>query len=103
MEATTTDDALAVPPCDDEAVSASCDEVAVASCCDEVAVASSCDDEVAVASFLSGALDYLGIAAVNAEVMAQMPCEAATSLAIIHEADARARDRASALIKKRII
>jgi 1-deoxy-D-xylulose-5-phosphate reductoisomerase len=60
-------------------------------------------NEVAVASFLSGALDYLGIAAVNAEVMAQMPCEAATSLAIIHEADARARDLASALIKKRIL
>lgn len=58
-------------------------------------------NEVAVAAFLAGELSYLGIAAINAEVMAQIPCETATSLAIIHGADSRARSLANELIKKR--
>ena len=59
-------------------------------------------NEVAVEAFLHAGLDFLAIAEVNAEVMAQIPCETATSLAIIQTADFKARKLANELIKKRI-
>ena len=60
-------------------------------------------NEEAVAAFLAERLDYLGIAEVNAQVMAQIPCEAASSLAIIREADAKARKLANSLINNRLV
>lgn len=60
-------------------------------------------NEEAVAAFLDERLDYLGIAEINAEVMAQIPCEPASSLAIIRDADAQARKLANLLISNRII
>jgi 1-deoxy-D-xylulose-5-phosphate reductoisomerase len=60
-------------------------------------------NEVAVAAFLDERLDYLGIAEINAQVMAQIPCEPASSLAIIRDADAQARKLANLLISNRII
>lgn len=60
-------------------------------------------NEESVSAFLDERLDYLGIAEINAQVMAQIPCEPASSLAIIREADIQARKLANLLINNRII
>ena len=55
-------------------------------------------NEEAVEAFLAGRLIFSRIAAVNADVMAQIPCESASSLDIIYDADSRARALANTLI-----
>jgi 1-deoxy-D-xylulose-5-phosphate reductoisomerase len=55
-------------------------------------------NEESVSAFLAGRLSFNQIAEINADVMAQIPCEPAVSLAIIIEADSRARSLANSLI-----
>jgi 1-deoxy-D-xylulose-5-phosphate reductoisomerase len=55
-------------------------------------------NEESVSAFLAGRLRFNRIAEISADVMAQIPCEPAGSLAIIIEADSRARSLANSLI-----
>jgi 1-deoxy-D-xylulose-5-phosphate reductoisomerase len=55
-------------------------------------------NEEAVSAFLAGHLRFDRIAEINADVMAQIPCEPAASLDIIIDADSRARLLANSLI-----
>jgi len=55
-------------------------------------------NEVAVAAFLAGQLDFLGIARVIEQVLNEIPVSAAEELATILAADAEARVRAQAIV-----
>jgi len=55
-------------------------------------------NEVAVAAFLAGKLDFLGIARVIEQVLNEIPVSAAEELATILAADAEARQRAHAIV-----
>jgi 1-deoxy-D-xylulose-5-phosphate reductoisomerase len=57
-------------------------------------------NEVAVSAFLAGSLEFTGIASIVEEVLQKMPCEQASSLAIILGADEVARSTAKDLIIK---
>ncbi|MFN3162088.1 MAG: 1-deoxy-D-xylulose-5-phosphate reductoisomerase [Pseudohongiellaceae bacterium] len=65
-----------------------------------VCIALNAANEVAVKAFLDGQLPFLQIAEVIAEVVAKMPCEAPSSLAIIQDRDRQARKLAKDLIIK---
>lgn len=55
-------------------------------------------NEVAVAAFLAGRIKFTQISQLNEQVLSKIPCEAASSLAIIQDADSRARSIANKLI-----
>lgn len=55
-------------------------------------------NEVAVAAFLAGQLDFLGIARVIEQVLNEIPVSAAEELATILAADTEARERAHAIV-----
>ncbi len=57
-------------------------------------------NEEAVFAFLANKISFLGINHVIAEVLDKIPCEPASSLAIIREADLKARNIANDLILK---
>ena len=57
-------------------------------------------NEAAVAAFLERKIPFLQIAAVIEQVLSKIPCEPASSLAIIREFDQRARNLANELILK---
>ncbi len=57
-------------------------------------------NEVAVDAFLSGQIAFLDIPLIIEEVLSKIPCEAASSLAIIRDVDTRARKLANKLILK---
>jgi len=58
-------------------------------------------NEVAVASFLSGALSWTGIAEVLSEMLEAWPGDAASDVEAVLEADRRAREAAAALVSVR--
>lgn len=58
-------------------------------------------NEVAVAAFLSGQIKFLEIAELNERVLSKIPCESASSLAIIRNADFKARAITNELISKK--
>lgn len=59
-------------------------------------------NEVAVQAFLDGRLSFARIPVIIAAVLDKMPCEQASTLAIIRAADAAARNLSNTLIKKEI-
>lgn len=58
-------------------------------------------NEIAVAAFLKGKIRFTHIAELNAQVLAKIPCVAASSLAIIRDADSTARKITKELILKK--
>jgi 1-deoxy-D-xylulose-5-phosphate reductoisomerase len=58
-------------------------------------------NEVAVQGFLDGQIRFIDIPLIIEEVMSKIPCEAATSLAIIRAADGQARMFSNKLITKK--
>ena len=63
-------------------------------------VALNAANEVAVAAFLDNKLAFTRIPLIIEDVLSKIPCEAATSLAIIQDCDSRARNLAKELIIK---
>ena len=59
-------------------------------------------NEIAVSAFLKEELKFSEISLIIEEVMSKIPCEAAASLAIIQDADKRARNLSKELILKNI-
>jgi 1-deoxy-D-xylulose-5-phosphate reductoisomerase len=59
-------------------------------------------NEVAVESFLSGKIEFTQIPAIIESVLSEMPCEAASSLAIIQHVDMMARKLSNELILKEL-
>ena len=57
-------------------------------------------NEIAVSAFLGNKLSFLDISRVIDGVLDKIPCESASSLAIIREADLKARNLANNLILK---
>ena len=55
-------------------------------------------NEIAVAAFLGGQIKFIEIAEINEQVLSKIPCEPASSLAIIRDADSLARNITKALI-----
>jgi 1-deoxy-D-xylulose-5-phosphate reductoisomerase len=58
-------------------------------------------NEIAVEAFLEGHIKFIEIAELNEQVLSKIPCEPASSLAIIHEADSLARNITKELILKK--
>ena len=59
-------------------------------------------NEVAVEAFLSGKIEFMQIPAIIESVLSEMPCEAASSLAIIQHVDMMARKLSNELILKEL-
>ena len=59
-------------------------------------------NEVAVEAFLSGKIEFMQIPAIIESVLSEMPCEAASSLAIIQHVDTMARKLSNELILKEL-
>jgi 1-deoxy-D-xylulose-5-phosphate reductoisomerase len=58
-------------------------------------------NEIAVAAFLGGQIKFTEIAELNEQVLSKIPCEPASSLAIIRDADSLARNITKELISKK--
>jgi 1-deoxy-D-xylulose-5-phosphate reductoisomerase len=58
-------------------------------------------NEIAVAAFLGGQIKFIEIAELNEQVLSKIPCEPASSLAIIRDADSLARNITKELILKK--
>ncbi len=58
-------------------------------------------NEIAVAAFLGGQIKFIEIAEINEQVLSKIPCEPASSLAIIRDADSLARNITKELILKK--
>jgi len=54
-----------------------------------------------VAAFLGGQIKFIEIAELNEQVLSKIPCEPASSLAIIRDADSLARNITKELILKK--
>jgi len=58
-------------------------------------------NEIAVAAFLGGQIKFTEIAELNEQVLSKIPCEPASSLVIIRDADSLARNITKELISKK--
>ncbi|MFT6092440.1 MAG: 1-deoxy-D-xylulose-5-phosphate reductoisomerase [Pseudohongiellaceae bacterium] len=58
-------------------------------------------NEIAVEAFLAGQIKFIEIAELNEQVLSKIPCESASSLAIIRDADSLARNITKELILKK--